>query len=339
MALNRVTNLITLVSTQRMYYLQVDSAQRIIYSVLNDGNQIVACNITSNTFAVFAGTVVSGTSGDGDDAKLANLQNPTSISIATVRNLVYIGTFGGLRVVNRTSNIISTVVAGNILAMSVDAVNNLLYYYVDNSYYIRSLNRTSGATQIVAGIGLQGETGNNGLATLARIREVRNLLYVPSLRALYLDQQSECYVRVVNLTSNVISVLTGSTSATCTHFGDGGSLLNATFSSIDGFAFDSTIPSLVIVSVPRIRVLSQCSLGKIWNGTHCMPCGIGTATAELGATTCSTCSAGSFALSGSLFCSTCLAGSFSKNQSAMCTLCSPGSYANTASAQSYNNSY
>jgi trimeric autotransporter adhesin len=201
-----------------------------------------------NAFGATTGT--GGYTGDGGQAKLAELNAPTGVCYDGAGN-VYIADRNNnvVRKVN-TAGVISTF-AGTSAAgysgnngpataaklnrpysVASDKTGNIYIADYGNNV-IRKVN-TSGVITTYAGTGTVGFTGDAGPATIARLNGPEGLA-VDSLGNLYIADASNNAIRMVTV-SGIISTLAGN--GTSGHTGDGSLASGATLSGPAAVALD-----------------------------------------------------------------------------------------------------
>ncbi|KAL0487127.1 NHL repeat-containing protein [Acrasis kona] len=174
----------SLVSSKAVAY---DSSKSLLY--FTNLNRVRVLDCTTGLVNSIAGTATGGYNVDNIIATGAQLSGPLGVAVDNVNNLVYIADSGNhrIRVVNRTSNIISTFAGNgtigynsdNIIAtnaqlnrpigIAVDNVNNLVYIVDSDNHRIRVVNRTSNIISTFAGTGVYGYNGDNIIATNAQL--------------------------------------------------------------------------------------------------------------------------------------------------------------------------
>jgi sugar lactone lactonase YvrE len=220
-----------------------------MYIADNSNSRIRKVN-TSGVISTIAGSGINGYSGDGGNALAAKINMPYGVAIDPSGNL-YIADYNNHRVrkVN-TSGIISTCAgtgtagysgdgaAANLAQLhfptgvAVDAAGNV--YIADNyNNCIRKVN-TSGIITTVAGTGVQGSTGDGGLATAAT-------LYRPS--SMCIDAAGNIFIadydnRRVRKVDNAGMITAFAGTGVGGYTGDGGQAALATFYNPSGVATD-----------------------------------------------------------------------------------------------------
>ncbi len=192
--------------------------------------------------------------GDGGLATDADLNDPWDIAVDAAGNL-YIADRGDnvIRKVDAVTGIINTVAgtgtAGysgdNGLATSAklngpdgvtfDAAGNM-YISDDYNNVIRKVNKTTGIITTVAGTGTAGYSGDNGLATSAKIND-------PSLKVafdvdgnFYIADDGNNVIRKVTIATGIITTVAGN--GVNGYSGDNGPATSATLNGPEGVAVD-----------------------------------------------------------------------------------------------------
>ena len=212
-------------------------------------------NAADGTISTVAGngSPILASTGDGGPATSASIDSPASVFVDASGNLFIAEDYGNrIRKVSAADGTISTV-AGNGNSYSpdpgdggpatsaglqspssvfVDSAGNI---FIADKYNnrVRKVNASDGIITTVAGNGLEGNIGNGGPATSAR-------LYRPN--AVFVDLQGNIYiaegnwVRKVNASDGIISTITGSTTAG--YSGDGGPAASALLNAPHGLFVD-----------------------------------------------------------------------------------------------------
>lgn len=175
----------------------------------------------AGVISTIAGTGVPGTSGNGGPATAALLYQPYCIAVSADA-IIYIGDQSGVRKIN-TSGIITlfagTTVQGyngdGILAtnaqlsvpggIATDAIGNVYISDVYN-HRIRKVD-TAGYITTIAGTGTAGYSGNNGLATAAKISSPTGIQYASDNNIYIADYLNHC-VRKID-PSGIITTIAG----------------------------------------------------------------------------------------------------------------------------------
>jgi sugar lactone lactonase YvrE len=219
---------------------RVDASTGIITTIAGNGG-----------FANYQQGNTSTTSlpGDGGPATQTPLGAPSALALGTGANL-YIGDFyQGIRVVNLTTGIITTL-NSQLAVRGTIAFDGQRSLYTTNEQYIEAVDTTSGASTVVAGNGANSFTypgdsyGDGGPATDAFI--FPSGLALDNAGNLYIADSLENGIRIVNLSTGVINVYAGGYPAgTPTnpgsnfgYSGDGGPASAATFRFIAGLHLD-----------------------------------------------------------------------------------------------------
>lgn len=197
----------------------IDAFGNVYISELGN-NRIRKVN-TSGIISTFAGTGVTGFSGDGGPAINAQLNSPTRIAIDGFGN-VYIADNGNNRIRKiNTSGIISTFAGTGVAGFSGDgglAINAQLKYpfgvsfdsggnlYVTDSgnNRIRKVN-TSGIISTFAGTGIAGFSGDGGIAISAQLTLPYEISF-DSFGNSYIADEGNSRIRKINLTGTISTI-------------------------------------------------------------------------------------------------------------------------------------
>jgi sugar lactone lactonase YvrE len=230
----------------------IDNSGNIYFSELT--NCVVRKIATDGTITTIAGVVGNCSfDGDGGPASVAKLDFPAGLAVDANGNL-YISDRGNHRIRKvATDGIISTV-AGNGTdgdsgdgdqataanldtprGVAVDATGNI---YISDWYNhkIRKIN-TSGVISTYAGTGDSGFSGDNGLATAAKLKSPDGIA-VDAGGNVYFSDRSNDRIRKIS-TSGIITTVAGKGGFNA-FSGDGGQATDAEFNDPNGVALDAT---------------------------------------------------------------------------------------------------
>lgn len=203
----------------------------------------------------FAGTGVSGSSGDGGLALNARFSSPRGLAFDAAGNL-YIADRSNHRIrkVDKVTGIV-TKIAGTSQGFSGDgglAVNAQLnspegvdvsqtgdIYIADTTNCrARKVNAVTSIITTYAGTGTCGYNppGDGGVATNARINTPRDVI-VDTIGNIYIADTSNCRIRKIDAVTGFISTFAGT--GNCNLSGDGGLATNARINNPRGLAFDA----------------------------------------------------------------------------------------------------
>ncbi len=222
-----------------------------------DENNNVIRKVFASTGKIFtyAGTGNGTFGGENVPAISADLSVPSNVCLDKLGNL-FICDFGNFRIrkVDKTTGIINTV-AGNgtcnfngdgILAtnaelnfpygVSVDTLGNI-FIADNNNYRVRKVDVTTGLIGTVAGNGMAGFFGDNGLATSAKLTEPIGIC-LDIYRNIFIADYDNCRIRKVDFSTGIINTIAGN--GTCSFFGDLGLATAAEINKPISIAVDST---------------------------------------------------------------------------------------------------
>jgi len=193
---------------------------------------------------------------------------PTGLSLDNAGNLLFADTFNQrIRQVN-TSGIMHTL-AGNgtrgfsgdngpATSASLNGPRSAISDNAGNLYIVDRVNNrirkvdASGIITTFAGIGMPGCTGDGGPASAARLGSPVRVLISQGI--LYVTTTACARVRAINLATNIISTVTGSTVG---FDGNGHNALVSQFDDLAGEVIDSTHTHAIIVDSGNNQVRSQ----------------------------------------------------------------------------------
>ena len=240
--------------------------------IADAGNNCIRKVNTAGIISTIAGNGISGFSGDGGQATAAELSLPTAVAIDTHGNFYISDDYNQrIRIVN-TAGIINTF-AGNgtngfggdggqataaelfyPIGLTLDAVDNL-YIADSQNQRIRKVN-TLGIISTIAGNGIQGYSGDGGIATAAELK-YPNGVAIDGTGNIYIADDVNNRIRKVN-TAGIISTLAGN--GTAGFSGDCGNAITAELSDPNIVVVDAS-GNLYIADYAnnRIRMISNTS--------------------------------------------------------------------------------
>ncbi len=239
-----------------------------------EGNNYVVRKVNaSGIISTIAGTNVSGYSGDGGPATDAQLKGPRNIAVDKLGNLyitdglnfrvrkvdvtgiitTYAG--NGSATISGDGGAATAAGIGNPIGLGVDPDGNV---YISAESYIRKVDAVTGIITKVAGTGVNGNTGNGGLADTAQISNTGNFA-IDEMGNIYFAN-SPHLIRKIDGGTGIISIIGGIDTTVGGYSGDGGPATDALFSS----PFSVTIDSCGNLYIPGggsnvIRVISAAN--------------------------------------------------------------------------------
>ncbi len=219
----------------------------------------------------WAGTGVAGYSGDGGLASAAQLLSP-SFLIADKLGTMYFVDNGATRVRKIDTFGIITTVAGNgltgysgdggpaiaasfnlIMGVTPDNLGNL--YISDNQNQVIRKVSTSGIITTIAGTGTSGYSGDNGLATLARLASPTQV-GVDGAGNIYIPDQNNWRIRKIDNTG-IITTIVGD--GTAGNSGDGGPAALARIAAVDQVYVDASGQIFLVDNANSVIRKIDCS--------------------------------------------------------------------------------
>ena len=197
-------------------------------------------NVSSQYYiTTIAGSGYNGSRGDNGPAICAGVPYPQGVCADPTGN-VYITSSNSIRRVDASTNIITTIAGSDASGYSGDggpAKNALMKYPFDicfdpigNLYVseysgnrIRKIS-TDGKITTIAGIGVEGYTGDHGPATAARLARPHGI-FVDGRNNVYIADTYNSAIRKIDAATGVITTIAGN--GTATYSGDGGPAVNA----------------------------------------------------------------------------------------------------------------
>jgi hypothetical protein len=140
---------------------------------------------------------------------------------------------------------------GSVTSIALDVANNVLYIADNQFRKIRSLNLVTNIVTTFAGNGTNMYGGDGGPAARAAFNSLTSIALDSTNRKLYVADSNAYVVRVVDLTTNIITTIAGT--GVYGYSGDGGDAKLAMFRSTAGLAVDPTTNSLYISDSARVR--------------------------------------------------------------------------------------
>jgi sugar lactone lactonase YvrE len=230
---------------------------------------------SSCTISTVAGTGSPGFSGDGGPALLATLSQASGIGFDALGNL-YVADEGNNRIRKVDLSGGMTTVAGtgaygfsgdggssalaalaNPKSVRADAAGNL-YILDSGNDRVRKVNAL-GVISTLAGNGSQGFSGDGGLAPMASIGQADGLALDAAQTHLYIADTTNNRVRVVNLSSGIITTVAGTGSAGFS--GDGASAVLARLNGPEGVFVDGANNLFIADTLnQRIREVSPAGI-------------------------------------------------------------------------------
>ena len=224
------------------------------YYIADEANNVIRKVNASGIISTIAGSGVSGGggySGDGGQATVAELNNPTDLVIDPYGNIYIADNLNDVIRKVDPFGIISTTAGTGVSGYSgdmgpatlaklygptslvIDATGNL-YVADQHNQAVRKID-LAGNISTVAGTGVIGYTGDGGPATNATFR-FPTTLAIDKHNNLFISDQTNNCIRKVN-SAGIISTVVGS--GAVGYSGDGGPATNASLNNVVGVAVDT----------------------------------------------------------------------------------------------------
>jgi sugar lactone lactonase YvrE len=214
----------------------------------------IQVQVAQGMISTYAGTGVSGYTGDGGAATLAKVGGPEGVAVASNGDLYIADTANHvIRKVVAATGIITTVAGTGAAGASGDggaataaklrnpedvclASNGDLYIADTANHEIRKVTAATGVITRVAGTGASGSTGDGGAATSAKLNKPAGI-EVASNGDLYISDTLNNRVRKVTAATGNIAAYAGT--GTGGYTGDGGAATSARLSGPQGLVLSS----------------------------------------------------------------------------------------------------
>ena len=198
---------------------------------------------TAGAIFTYAGNGMRGVTGDGRQATTAFFESPQGMSVDSVTgNLYVVDTYRVLRMINKTTGIITCVAGGGytksrgdgglaVLAtlfasndVAIDPLNGNIY--ITDYSTIRMVTKITGIITTIAGNSARsGYAGDGGLATLATLSSPKGIDVDPNTGDLYIADSRNHAVRMIKRSTGIISTIAGTGEGG--YAGDGGPATSA----------------------------------------------------------------------------------------------------------------
>ena len=222
------------------YGIALDSSGNLY---VTDGSRIRKVAAATGIITTVAGNIITqpggfaaGYSGDGGPATSARLNAPLGVAVDTVGNVYIADTYNNvIRKVTVATGIITTVVGGAAVytgdggpatnaglklptGVALDSAGNL-YIADQGNNAIRKVTVGTGIITTVAGNGVQGYSGEGGLAARAQLNQPA-CVALDSADNLYIADQGNNAIRKITVATGIIMTIAGN--GTLGFTGDGG---------------------------------------------------------------------------------------------------------------------
>ena len=121
---------------------------------------------------------------------------------------LYISEDNLIRVVTKSTSIITTVAGKSLTDVAIDPFTGDLYIADTRNYIVRLVTKSTGLISTIAGTGIFGHSGDGGLATNATISPTR-LAVDPRTRNLYIADTFNNVIRMIAKSTGIITTIAG----------------------------------------------------------------------------------------------------------------------------------
>ena len=218
-----------------------------LYLAETANHRIRRVDAVTGLITTVAGNGMQGFSGDNGPAIAASLDSPQGLALDAANHLYLSDTHNHrIRKLDLSTGILTTVAGVGVpgfagdnarataaqlnlpTALALDAFGNL--YVADTANHrIRRIDAGTGLITTVAGIGVQGFSGDNGPATSASIDSPTGLAV--SASALYLADTHNHRIRKLNLSTGILTTVVGT--------------------GVPGFSGDSALATVAAIALPH----------------------------------------------------------------------------------------
>jgi len=211
-------------------------------------------NINTGIISTIAGCDTATSTGNGRPATDAQLVSPYFVYSDTVGNL-YVTDYwtSTVRKIDISTNWISDYAGNNIEGYSgdggpatsakldgpfgvcIDATRHAIFFSDEFNYRVRKVDMSTNIITTFAGTGIEGYSGDGGLATNARFSRVIGL-QIDKSGNLYIGDWDNGRIRKIDATTNIVSTIAGN--GVVGYSGDGGAATDAMISKASAMCFD-----------------------------------------------------------------------------------------------------
>lgn len=222
------------------YGLALDSRNSILYFSDSGSSRIRMIDLNTKIVLTIVGNGTVAFSGDGGPGLQATVSNPNGLAFDETTNMLYVA--------DRTNN------------------------------RIRAWNRTSDIVTTIAGVGASGSTGDGALATSARLSSPAGLKLDVAKRLLFVADQSNAKVRVINLNTNIINTYAGIPIASGYGYTSTIFAAQASFTNIFDVALDNENSMYIADPLSHMvrKIYTACDRGYYRTNNTCAACPLGT---------------------------------------------------------------
>jgi hypothetical protein len=252
-------------------------------------NRVREVNHSSQIITTFAGNGTGNFAGDNGQASAAELDSPAGVALDSAGDLFIADGSNRVREVNHTSTVITTFAGGanpgdgnsaataeinGPTAVAVDSAGDIFIADTSNNR-IREVNHSTGLISTIAGNGIQGYSGNGGLAVAAELNAPTGVA-VDAAGDVFIADAGNNRIREINASTGVITTVAGNGTAGYNGEGTGSTaeLDNPTGVAVDANGnlyiadqFNQRLRKVVLSSDTITTVAGNGTAGFIGDGT------------------------------------------------------------------------
>ena len=156
---------------------------------------------------------------------------------------LYISEDNLIRMVTKSTSIITTVAGKSLTDVAIDPFTGDLYIADTRNYIVRLVTKSTGLISTIAGTGIFGHSGDGGLATNATLYPTR-LAVDPRTRDLYITDSRNHVIRMIAKSTGIITTIAGTSRSG--YSGNGGPATSAKLNRPSDVAIDAVTGNIYI---------------------------------------------------------------------------------------------
>lgn len=266
--------------------LALDKSNNLLFLADSENNRIRVVDRSNNVITTAVGNGIKGAIGNNGPSLNASLNSPSDMVLDEASNSMIISDSGNhlLRIWNRTNGILQ-IFAGTgyrgtspsgtpaVLAMfsgpegmTFDSTKRILYVADTGNHQVKAIDMNSMLVFIIAGDGVSGYFGDSGFANLSRLSFPTGITIDTEKNRLFVADNGNYVVRVIDLNSGEIHTFAGS--GTAGLLGDGGLAKLAQLRRPRTVFYDAIRRLLYITDTlnARVRVVNTMNIISTFSG-------------------------------------------------------------------------